>query len=128
MSPESIRPANESKLMMHVQDGITCVQFIDTKIIDIKTINQIGTELLELIEKRAVRKMLIDMQNVQYLSSAMLGKLMSVHKALRANKGTLKIAGIAPTLFEVFAITRLDKVFEIHPTFGDAISAFRPGA
>jgi len=121
-------PRTESNIFMHVQDGITCVQFTSTKIVDVKTISQLGDELLALVEKRAIRKMVIDMQSVQFLSSAMLGKLMAVHKSLAANKGALKISGLAPSLLEVFKITRLDKIFQIYPTVSEAITSFRPGS
>jgi anti-sigma B factor antagonist len=117
-----------SKLMSHVQEGVTVVQFTDAKVIDQRNINLIGAELTEMVEKRGVRKMLIDLHNVQYLSSAVLGKLISLHKALRMKKGTLKLCGIAPPIFEVFEITRLDKVFEIFPTETEAMDAFRPGS
>ena len=119
--------ANSSKLMSHVQQGVTVVHFTDAKVIDQRNINLIGTELTDMVEKSDVRKMLINMENVQYLSSAVLGKLISLHKALRMKKGSLKLCSIAQPIYEVFEITRLDKVFDIYPTENEAMDAFRPG-
>jgi anti-sigma B factor antagonist len=115
----------KSKLMSHVQHGVAVIQFTDTKVLDQRNINLIGAELAEMVEKRAVRKMLINLQNVEYLSSSVLGKLLSLHKALRVKKGTLKLCCIAPSIFEVFKITSLDKVFDIFPTEAEAMDAFR---
>ncbi len=60
-----------------------------------------------------------------HLSSAVLGKLIALHKSLRANKGSLKLCSIAPPVHEVFEITRLDKVFDIHKTETEALDSFR---
>ena len=116
-----------SKLMSRVQQGITIMHFTDTKVIDQRNINQIGAELLDMVQKGGVRKMLINLDTVHYLSSAVLGKFISLHKALRMNKGALKLCNIAPPIFEVFEITRLDRVFDIHKSESDAVEAFRPG-
>ncbi len=120
--------ANTSKLMSHVQEGVTIVRFTDTKVIDQRNINLIGAELVEMVEKGGVRKMLVNLENVQYLSSAVLGKLISLAKSLRMNKGVLKLCCIAAPIFEVFEITRLDKVFDIYKTEAEALEAFRPGS
>jgi anti-sigma B factor antagonist len=116
-----------SKLVSHVMQGVTVVHFADPKVIDQRNINQIGAELIKMVEDGGVRKMLINMENVRYLSSAVLGKLISVHKALRMNNGALKLCSIAPPIYEVFEITRLNRVFDIHETEDDAIQAFRLG-
>ena len=120
--------ASSSKLMSNVQQGVTVVRFTDAKVIDQRNINLIGSELSGLVEKSGVRKMLVNMENVQYLSSAVLGKLISLAKELRMNTGVLKLCCIAAPIFEVFEITRLDKVFDIYKTEAEALEAFRPGS
>ena len=117
--------ANPSRLMSRVQNGVTIVHFTEAKVIDQRNINLIGSELTRMVESGGVLKMLINMENVRYLSSAVLGKLISLHKALRTRKGVLKLCSIAPAIMEVFEITRLDKVFDIHKSEDEALEAFR---
>ena len=119
--------ANASRLMSRVQQGVTIVHFTDAKVIDQRNINLIGSELSQMVEKGGVTRMIVNMDNVVYLSSAVLGKLISLHKALRTNKGALKLCSISPPIYDVFEITRLDKVFDIYRTEGEALDAFRPG-
>ncbi len=116
-----------SRLVSRVQQGVTVVQFTETKVIDQRNINQIGAELTDMVQKGGVMKMLINMENVRYLSSAVLGKLVSLHKALAERKGKLKLCGVAPGIYEVFEITRLNRVFDMHKTEDEAIEAFRLG-
>ena len=126
MEGETMEPT-PSRLISHVQQGVTIVHFADAKVIDQRSINLIGSELTEMVEKAGTMKMLINMENVQYLSSAVLGKLISLHKALRTKKGSLRLCNIAAPIFEVFEITRLDKVFDIHKSEDEALDAFRLG-
>jgi len=116
-----------SRLITRTQQGVTVVHFTDAKVIDQRNINQIGSELMKMVESAGVRRMLINMGNVRYLSSAVLGKLISLHKALKQAKGEMKLCAIAPAIFEVFEITRLDKVFDIYDSEDEALEAFRTG-
>jgi len=119
--------ASPSRLISRVQNGVTIVHFTESKVIDQRNINQIGAELTKMVESGGVLKMLVNLDNVRYLSSAVLGKLISLHKTLRMNKGLLKLCTIAPSIYEVFEITRLDKVFDIHKSEDEALDAFRLG-
>lgn len=119
--------AGSTRLISRVQQDVTIVHFTDTKVLDQRNINLIGAELTKMAESGGVTKMLINLENVEFLSSAVLGKLISVYKTLRLNKGSLKLCGIGAAIFEVFEITRLDKVFEIHESEKEALDAFRLG-
>jgi anti-sigma B factor antagonist len=111
--------------MSHVQRGITVVRFTDTKVIDQQDINRIGGELMEMVGEAGVRKMLLNMEGVRYLSSALLGKLISLHKALLTDKGALKLCNITAPVYEVFEITRLHRLFDIYRSEDEAIEAFQ---
>ena len=109
-----------TRLISRVQHGVTIAHFTEAKVTDQRTINLIGAELTKMAESGGVSKMLINLENVEYLSSAVLGKLISVHKTLLQKKGSLKLCGIGKTILEVFEITRLDKVFAIHESEDEA--------
>jgi anti-sigma B factor antagonist len=119
--------ASPTRLISRVQHGVTVVHFTEAKVIDQRNINMIGAELTKMVESGGVSKMLVNMENVEYLSSAVLGKLISVHKTLLMNKGSLKLCGIGAAILEVFEITRLDKVFDIHKSEIEALESFRMG-
>jgi len=56
---------------------------------------------------------LIDLSEVDYIDSSGLGTLITMHK--RANKchGSVTIKGLNGLVKELFALTRVDKVFDI---------------
>jgi anti-sigma B factor antagonist len=63
-------------------------------------------------EKIGIR-LVLDLSYVQYLSSAVLGKLINLKKKVTAMKGKLKIENLHPDLLEIVRITRLDQAFDI---------------
>jgi anti-sigma B factor antagonist len=61
---------------------------------------------------------------VEHLSSAALGMLIKLGKEVTRKKGKLILSDIRPQIYEVFRITRLHKMFEIHDTAGQAMKHF----
>ena len=104
--------------------GVSVVQFKDRKILDESNIQELGREMFSLIEQDGCQKLLLNFSNVEFLSSAALGKLIALDKKVKAQKGVLKLSNIRPEIYEVFAITRLNKLFDIHDDESDALAAF----
>ena len=117
--------SEDSRLRVRVEDGITRVEFIDRNILDEANIQAIGEELARIIDGSGEPKMVISFANVDHLSSAALGQLISVNNRVRGKSGQLRLAEISPQIYEVFAITKLNKIFEIHETSSEAIGSFR---
>lgn len=57
--------------------------------------------------------LLIDLQQVDYVSSAGIGVLVGLLKKARQHGVALTICGLNPDLQELFALTQLDRVFAI---------------
>jgi anti-sigma B factor antagonist len=92
---------------------VTIAKFIDKKILDENNIQIIGNQLFALIDEDARSKIILDFSNVEYLSSAALGKLITMEKKVKAAKGKLRLCCIRPEIYEVFAITKLNRLFKI---------------
>ena len=93
---------------------VTIARFIDKKILDEGNIQIIGNQLFGLVDEDGRKKIVLDFTNVEYLSSAALGKLITMEKKVKAARGKLRLCNIRPDILEVFSITRLDKLFDIH--------------
>ena len=105
-------------------DGVTVVSFMETKIVQDESIQEMGDQLYSLVEDEGHKQLLLNFGNVQFLSSAALGKLINLKKEVGAVKGKLKLCCIHKDLFEVFRITRLDQVFEIYDEEQEALDKF----
>jgi len=103
---------------------VTVVNFVDRKILDEQNIQIIGDQLFSLVDQDGLRKLLLNFGNVEYLSSAALGKLITLNKKLQGVGGRLVLCNIVPQIYEVFEITRLDKFFNIQKEEQAALQAF----
>jgi len=105
-------------------DGVTIAKFVDKKILDEANIQAIGANLFALIDEDGRRKIILDFSQVEYLSSAALGKLITMDKKAKAAKAKLRLCSIRPEIYEVFEITRLNKIFDIKGTQEEALEGF----
>jgi anti-anti-sigma factor len=104
---------------------VLVVKFNQASILDQMIIDQIGRELDQVeLEASGNRKLLVSFQAVEYMSSAMLGMLIQLHRRCKADKIKLKFCGIAKNPLDVFKITKLDKLFEIHKDVPTALATF----
>jgi len=103
---------------------VAVVRFVDRKILDEANIQELGRELFQLVEEEDRKKLLLNFSSVEFLSSAALGKLITLDKRVKAHGGSLKLCNIRPEIYEVFAITRLDKLFNIKEDEADALADF----
>jgi anti-sigma B factor antagonist len=108
------------------QKDIRIVEFTNNKILDEGNITEIGATLGSLIDESTQPKLLLDFSNVEHLSSAALGMLINANNRIRQKNGQLRLTNIKPQIFEVFVITKLNKLFKIRPTRAEALTSFDP--
>lgn len=114
----------QPRLTVTEQGPVSIVVFQDRKILEELSIHEIEEVLSELVESKATINLLLSFRQVEHLSSAALGMLIKLHKRVAEKGGRLKLSDIHPQIYEVFKITRLNKVFEIYDTASQALSAF----
>jgi anti-sigma B factor antagonist len=111
---------------LEVEDNgdVTVVNFIDKKILDEQNIQKIGEDLFSLVDELGRKKVLLNFGNVEYLSSAALGKFITLNKKVQGAGGKLVMCNINDDIFEVFEITKLNKLFNILKDEQSALQAF----
>ena len=117
-------PARRRRLEVEPIGDVTVVNFVDRKILDEQNIQVIGEQLFSLVDEQGLRKILLNFSNVEYLSSAALGKLITLNKKLQQAGGKLILCNIDAHIFEVFEITKLDRFFKIIKEEQAALQAF----
>lgn len=90
--------------------------------IDVYTAPVLREHLSEVISEGRNR-LVIDMTGVDFLDSTGLGVLVGALKRIRSQDGSLQLVCDQEKILKVFRITGLTKVFPIHPTVAEALSA-----
>ncbi len=114
-----------AKLDTQSNGDVTLVFFRDAAILDETNVEELGRNLFDISDKGTKMKMLINFEKIEYLSSAVLGKLVALHKKMKKDKATLKLCCMRPNIHEIFKITKLDKLFEIYPDQAKAVKSFK---
>ena len=116
--------SSSGSLMVQRRTDVHIIEFMEVRILDQLAIDRIKTDILSMVAEAGLPKFIISFENVKYISSAVLGMLMTVNKHILSKDGELRLAAIDKSLMEVFKLTRLDKILKIFKTTDDALAKF----
>ncbi len=85
-------------------------------------INAMADELVHLITEAGCRKLVVNMERLDYLFSVMLGRLEYVRRHLDERGGRMKLCNVAPLVHEVFVKSKMAHRFDFAPNIASAIS------
>ena len=103
-------------------EKFTVVEFKTPSLMDPIILEEIGQELYRLVDAEDKRRLILDFEKVQYLSSQAIGIVLTLHKKLSQLKhSSFVLCGVGPTLMQLLKITRLDKVLKIKPSQKEAV-------
>jgi len=93
---------------------VTVVHFTGCNVsLDEETLDRIRDQLLALADEPSESHLLLDFGNVDYLTSTALDTLVSLHKKLLARGRHMTVGNLSPQVYEVFAVTSLDKFLDL---------------
>ncbi len=81
-------------------------------------------ELGKYIETHPGTSVLLNLENIEYLSSAGLGNLVGLLKKSRRSSGAFKLCSLQASILELFEVMRLTKIFEIFDAEDAAVQSF----
>lgn len=102
------------KISVEYAENATIVTFVDEKILEEMDIQALQASVMSVIEEAERVNLVLDFCNVQFFSSAVLGLLMRISKKVYEQEGQLRLCNISPRIYEIFKITRLNKIFDIY--------------
>ena len=75
---------------------------------------EVGRELAALTQNRERPHLFVDLGGVAMMTSVALAKFVALNRQAQAAGGRLTLFNLTPTVRQVFKLTRLDTVIEIH--------------
>ncbi len=91
---------------------------------DPSVIQELGAELDSLVSGAQPKNVLVNLSRVEFVSSAALNRLISYHNQVKKAGGQLKLSNLKPQIEEVFAITRLNRHFDIRDDESSALGSY----
>jgi anti-anti-sigma factor len=112
-------------LNVQVYEGIVLVQIVRDRVLEPAVISAISSELTALLDRHPKPSVVLDLSQVAYISSAMVGKLIAFYKGVMGMKGRLAIGGVKAELMPLFKITQIDRLIRFHADAQTAIMEYR---
>jgi anti-sigma B factor antagonist len=91
--------------------------------VDSATAPDLENSLKKLVEADKTQ-IVLDLKDVEYMSSAGLRAMVSTLKAVKRVNGDLRLANPSPRVEEVLRLAGLTSIFSIHPTQDEAVASF----
>ena len=114
----------QAKIEVKKEGVISVVELLNEEILDESTIGDIADSLFAVVEDNNPVQMVLSFSRVKHLSSMALGTLIRLNKRIEEGGGLLKLCSIRSSLYEIFIITKLNKLFEIYDSEEAALSSF----
>ncbi len=91
--------------------------------LDAHTAPQFEEAIQQLVDEQRFN-IIINLNDLSYISSAGLGVFMGFIEDVRHNGGDLKLSNIAPKVFKVFDLLGFPNLYEIYEDEGEAITCY----
>jgi len=102
------------RISVKYAENATIVTLTDENILEENDIRALQESIMPVVEQAERINLILDFQNVRFLSSAVLGLLIRISKKIYERNGQLRLCNINPKIHEIFKITRLTKIFDIY--------------
>jgi|TARA_B100000959_G_C14875259_1_gene580144 anti-anti-sigma factor len=104
--------------------GVVVVYINESKLLDERLINEVGVALIAALNTVENEMLLVNFQGVRFMSSSMIGRIVTLYKKCKADKINLKLSNISDEIMEVFTLMNLHKLLSICADESDAMVAF----
>jgi anti-anti-sigma factor len=106
-------------------DQVAVVNFLETvSMFEGDKVKGVSDELIDLIESKRFTKLLLNLSNAHFVSSAMLAHFVKLHRKVQEAKGKLRLCCLRPVIQDAFKVSNFDKIFEIFPDEASALKKF----
>jgi anti-sigma B factor antagonist len=117
-------PTAPQHLRVETVTGVTIVSIVDNDLLSEEIIQEVGDQLFRLVEEQGETRLVLSFRDVRFMSSAMVGQLVKLHKKVAKANGRMILCGFSPVLREVFRISQLDRLLEIQENEQVALDKF----
>jgi len=119
-------------LQSSVDQGVLVLTITQSRIQGEETAQQLREEMQAALEKTGIHRVVVDLQNVRYMSSVAFWPLLSLRRQLATSQGRLIICGLTGDIETLFLTTKMissggavDAPFEVAPNAAAALERMK---
>lgn len=107
------QPARRRRIETEQVGNVTVARFADRRVLREEAIIESGDDLFRLVDELGSRKVVLDFGTVEFMSSAMLGKIITLYRKVQTVGGKLVMCWISNDILDIFKLVKLDRLFTI---------------
>lgn len=85
-------------------------------------LEEFGHELFALVDQHGFRKLVVSLEQVAYVNSSGIGKLITLHRKMHRQKGTVIFSNLQPRVFEILRTSNLASYFRTAGTADQGVA------
>lgn len=113
-----------SSLRIEQKEDVLVVYITASKILENAKIQQLGQELGQVAEQNPGARVVLNFQEVKFMSSAMINNVVNFHRKCKKNDITLKLSDVSDDIMQVFKLMKLNKILDMQKDEEKAIASF----
>ena len=94
--------SREDSFEVTTTDGVMVVNFTGSGFLDEEKLDLVGGELLDAVTAVTTPRVVLDMSNIRFCSSSIIGKFVALYKNVVGLGGEIKFANVEKPVLEVF--------------------------
>ena len=89
------------------------ISILRKSLVDQVEISELGDHLKRVANEFPKNHLVLNFENVEFMSSSALGVIIETNSLIKSNKGKLRLVNLSDDLKKIFVMTKLDKVIHI---------------
>lgn len=91
--------------------------------LDVTKSAEMEENIIKFIEEEGIRNIIMNLENVEYMSSSGFRACISILRKLKSLNGNFKLSNVRPTVKRIFDVIELTSLFDIYETEEQAIKS-----
>lgn len=112
-------------MSLDVDGDVTVAKFVVEQLNDEENIELLGHELFALVDQFGRQQVVLDLSQVKYVTSSVIGKVITLHRKMHRNDGTLVLCELRPAVAEILRTSKLIEYFTVVDSLDTALASFK---
>ncbi|MGO8703905.1 MAG: STAS domain-containing protein [Candidatus Brocadiia bacterium] len=112
----------KTKILADVTGEQAVIYFVGSTVRDLGDVQKIVDEIEEVAYNSKITLLVINFSRLTQLTSAFLGRLITLNKSLKQTGVTLRLCSMSPQIEEAFRICKFQKLIPLFPTEEKALA------
>jgi len=118
--------SDEQFCRLHHIGDLFRIEFLYRYLVGDDDVGKLRDTVEHIMEIESQAKVIVDMSNIERISSSVLGEVINAKKKLSDSKGQMCLAGVLPQIEQMIGMLQIDQVVDLEPTVSAAVDGFSP--